>query len=93
MPNLQFLNGLLRLGRATPALQNMGGDLSKAIGKSVDVAPKKLSGVWRIRTMYTLKATISNYNVLSLSSPSFAIRFRKSTDFQLLHKIVKVIRQ
>jgi hypothetical protein len=80
MLRFQFHNGRLGLIRASPALENMSRNLSKTVGKAIDIAPEELSGIRSFRTMNTLQASIANSNIISLAASSLTILFSKPTN-------------
>jgi hypothetical protein len=93
MRMLELQQRILALLRTSSALQDVPWNLGKAIRQSIHVAPKELSGHWKIRTMNTLKPPVSNLNLFTLSSSCLSVCLRESTKSQLLHEEKEIICQ
>ena len=84
---LEARQGVLDLGRALGALEDMGRDLSKTVGQTVDSTPKELARLRGPLTMPALKASEPELDFLALATSRLAVRFSETDNPQLPHEV------
>jgi len=93
MPSLEREQRILDIIRTMLTLEDMTRDLRKAIRQPVHGGPEELAGRCGLNAVYALKATVSNVDILALSTPSLAILLGKAAYDELLHHVKKIVGQ